>query len=246
MELTPSKVLLCDTPVLSMECNGQHQMIHGCNFCIFDVPGQSRLSSTDFYLPPRLISCNNDTDRNITKLHPINLVLLQEFFDTAKFQHIFGDSTFEKPLNVTLPTFKIYNHKMSQILADDFKNHLNLSKMVEVTKNDDIVFQTLAEPMLDGQITIQSSWPDFNGVLILIAISFTSASTFLLLWVFFTIRKLSAALLLLQQVHHANLYIHFKPSAGFFLFQYIFGYNMGTCELGSSVSQHADVAYISC
>lgn len=179
VELKFNKVLLYDSPILSMECNGSHKMIHGCNFCIFDLPCQCSLSTPDFYLPARLISCSNTQD-DITKLHPVNLILLQKFFNNDQFQHIFADSSFLSPLNVTVPQFKIYNHEMSKVLADDVKNHLNLSKMVEIAKNDDIVFQTLAEPLLDGQLAIQSDWPDVNGILTLVALSFAVATTFVL------------------------------------------------------------------
>jgi len=199
MELNPSKILLYDSLVLSMECGTSHSMIHGCKFCIFDVPCKCSISSTHFYLPPRLISCDNGTSRNITKLHPVNLVLLQEFFDNDNYQHIFADSTFLTPLNVSLPKFRIYNHKMSNIIANDVTNHLNLSKMVEVAKNDDIVFQTLAEPILDGQLAIETKWPDFNGILTLCLSVVTAATTCLSLWMFFKLRKLSTTLLILER-----------------------------------------------
>lgn len=201
MELDSNKILLYDSSILSMECNGKHQMVHGCNFCIFDLPCECSLGSPDFYLPPRLISCKNTSKEDITRLHPVNLILLQQFFSDDKFQHIFADTTFLTPLNVSVPNFKLYNHQMSHILADDEKNHLNLTTMVEIAKNDDIVFQTLAEPILDGQIAIQSDWPDFNGILILVALSFAAATTILLFWLFFKVRKMAALLLILQQSH---------------------------------------------
>lgn len=204
MELSSNKVLLYDSPILSMECNGTHTMMHGCNFCIFDLPCQCSLSTPNFYLPARLISCSSSTSHGITKLHPVNLILLQKFFNNDQFQHIFADSTFLSPLNVTVPQFNIYNHEMSKVLADDVKNHLNLSKMVEIAKNDDIVFQTLAEPILDGQLAIKADWPDFNGILTLVALSFAVATTVVLVWMFFKLRRLSAALIVLQQIQNVK------------------------------------------
>jgi len=53
---------------------------------------------------------------------------------------------------------------MSNVLADDMKSHLNLTKMVEIAKNDNIVFKTLAEPILEGQVPIQSTWPDLSDI----------------------------------------------------------------------------------
>lgn len=199
IELNYNQVLLYQSPILSMECNGEHKMIKGCNFCIFDLPCQCSLSSTDFFLPPRLVSCKNNTQMDIDKLHPVNLVLLQEFFDNNRFQHIFADSTFQNPLNVSVPQFRVYQHKMSDVLTADERNHLNLSKMVEIAKNDGIVFQTLAEPILDGHIAIQSNWPDLNGILVLIAVCLGGLTLFFLIYLFFKVKKLAAALIILQQ-----------------------------------------------
>jgi len=212
IELSTDKVLLYDSPIPSMECNARHQMIKGCNFCIFKLPCQCSLSNAHFYLPPRLISCNTNVAANVSKLHPVNLILLHKFFDTSKFQHIFGDSTFLQPLNVTVPNFKIYNHQMSQVLANDVKNHLNLSKMVEIAKNDRIVFQTLAEPLAHGLIQIPISWPDLNGILILAGLGFTLVTTILLFGMGFKIKTMSATLLTLQQAQNANALPSTLPS----------------------------------
>ena len=198
-ELTANKVLLYDSPILSMECNGKHKMTRGCNFCIFDLPCQCSLSSDAFYLPQRLISCKQISNNEITQLHPVNLILLQQFFDDQKFQHIFADSTFSSPLNITVPQFNIYDHKMSKIIADDKRNHLNLSKMIEIAKNDDIVFQTLAEPILSGHIGIQSDWPNLTDILSLVAITVSVTAIVLLILLFCQHQKLAASLLLLKQ-----------------------------------------------
>ena len=195
-----------------MECNSKHQMIHGCNFCVLKVPCQCSISTPNFYLPPRLIACNSNLKKNVTKLHPVNLVLLQKFFDNTKFQQIFGDSLFSHPLNVTVPQFKIYNHEMSHVLANDVRHHLNLSKMVEIAKNDEIVFQTLAEPLAHGLISIPESWPDIDGILAVTAIAVTAISSSLVVWMFFKMRKLTAALLTLQQIHKTKALPSTLPS----------------------------------
>ncbi|WAR19936.1 Y068-like protein [Mya arenaria] len=204
IDLGLNKVLLYDSQVLSMECNGKHQMIHGCNFCIFDLPCQCSLSSTKYYLPPRLVSCKNTSVEGSTKLHPVNLILLQRFFDNEKYQHIFADTTFASPLNITVPTFRVYKHEMSNILADDVKNHLNLTKMVEVAKNDDIVFQTLAEPILDGHVTLPTTWPDLNGILNIISLVYAVVVTLVLFWVYRKLGKLASTVAVLQQVTNGD------------------------------------------
>ena len=198
MELSSKQVLLYDTNVLSLECNSQHQMIKGCNFCLFDMPCHCSISSPHFYLPPWLMSCKNKTYDKLTTLHPVNLVLLQKFFKNDQFQQIFADTTFTNPLKVSVPEFKLYGHEMSNILANDAKDHLNLSTMVELAKDDQVVFQSLTEPLLDGQIPLPTVWPDTNGILALIAVSLTGLISFLLVYLLCKVNKLSATIMLLQ------------------------------------------------
>ena len=76
------------------------------------------MTTTQLYLHPRLTACQTIT-RNITKLQPLNLALLQEFFDSSVTEHIYADTIFVTPLNVSTPAFKIYKHEMHEVLADD-------------------------------------------------------------------------------------------------------------------------------
>jgi hypothetical protein len=47
---------------------------------------------------------------------------------------------------------------MSQLFAKDEKESLNLTKMAERTKK--VIFSTLAESLIDGEITIdEKAWP---------------------------------------------------------------------------------------
>lgn len=54
--------------------------------------------------------------------------------------------------------------------------------------------------MLDGRIARQTEWPDLNAVLTFVALAFSAVTTVLLIWMFFKIRRLSAALMLVQQI----------------------------------------------
>ena len=102
------------------------------------------------------------------------------------------------PLKVSVPELKLYVNEMSNILANDAKDHLNLSTTVESAKGDQVVFQSLAEPLLEGQIPLSTVWPDTNGNLALIAVSLTGLISFLLIYLLFKVNKLSTAIMLLQ------------------------------------------------
>lgn len=164
-----------------MECAKQHHMIKGCDFCIINMPCQCSVMTNDIYLPARLTSCHNHT-KNMTVLHPFNIVLLQEFFDNSEIQNVLADTTYANPLNVTIPNFKMYRHKMRQVLADDSNAHLSLKKMADQAKQVSVIFQSLAEPLLDGQLNIQSEWPDSNAILIFVTMGTTIASSLLMFW----------------------------------------------------------------
>ena len=141
LELNPTTILVYRISLLSLQCGQNHKMISGCGLCLMQLPCVCSVTTTQFYLKPRLTACQNET-RNITKLHPINLALLQEFFDPSMTEHIYADTTFQKPLNVSTPTFKIYDHEMNQIIAYDTKAHLNLRKMSDKAKIDEIIFKS--------------------------------------------------------------------------------------------------------
>ncbi|CAC5362606.1 unnamed protein product [Mytilus coruscus] len=55
--------------------------------------------------------------------------------------------------------------------TSDIKDHLNLKKIAKSAKKDETIFQNLAEPLLDGQITLDSNWPDTNGYLAIASIT---------------------------------------------------------------------------
>ena len=71
--------------------------------------------------------------------------------------------------------------------------------MADKAKNDEIILKSLSEPILDGQIAINSEWLDFNAIFIFISGGLAVCASLALLWMFFKLRSLSAAILILQQ-----------------------------------------------
>lgn len=202
-ELTPNSLLIYRTSLLSMECVHEHKMVQGCDFCIFKLPCKCSISTNEHYFAPRLASCHKHSS-NISILHPVNLALLQHFFDNSYIEKIFADTTFQSPINVTLPSLKIYKHKMSDVIAADTKAHLSLSKMAEVAKNDEMIFQSLTEPLLENQIQLPTSFPDTGDIITLCSIGITIICLMLLIWTIYKVKKLAAALLLLQRIQQVK------------------------------------------
>lgn len=67
-------------------------------------------------------------------------------------------------------------------------------------QNYGLAFQSLSEPLLEGQLVIQPDWPDLNAVQIFVTMDTTILCSLLMLWTYFRMRKLSVAMLVLQQV----------------------------------------------
>ena len=186
-------------------------MVKGCDVCFFKLPCRCSISTNTHFFAPRFVSCHHDAD-NMTTIHPVNLALLQHFFDDSFVDNNFADTIFSKAVNVSLPTLKLYEHKMSTILAADTKAHLSLSKMASTAKTDAIIFQNLAEPLLDGQITLNPNWPSTDNILLYIASSATIILTVVLTWTIFKLRKLTTALLVVERVQNARAVVTDIPS----------------------------------
>ena len=198
LELNPSSMVLYRTPILSLQCRNEHKMIKGCDFCVVQLPCQCSVISSEFYLTPRLTACHNHT-QEVSRIHPVNLILLQHFFSNDYTSKIFGDTAFADPVNITIPHFKFYNHNMKNIMANDNRAHLSISKIAESVKNDKTIFQSLAEPLLDGEIAITPDWPATNDILTLAAMTISTVSLALVVFMVFKLRAMAATIAGLTQ-----------------------------------------------
>ena len=81
---------------------------------------------------------------------------------------------------------------------------LRLSRMKDQVKNDQIIFQSLTEPLLEGQLKIEPQWPDLNAFLIFATMAAITVCGLFMLWTFFRMRRLSAIVLALQQPNAAR------------------------------------------
>ena len=94
-----------------------------------------------------------------------NPVTLQHFFKEDDISSILANTTFQQMVKITVPSFKIYKHKMHDIVANDKALDLNLKKVIKKTKQGNKIYSNLAETLLDGQITLEPEWPSKNDIL---------------------------------------------------------------------------------
>lgn len=217
IELSPTSVLLYNTPTIVLDCPEEKKVLKGCAFCVFHIPCRCSLSTNTLFFAPRLVSCYQGLS-NFSVIHPVNLALLQQFFDESKLSNLFGNTYFPTPINMSIPEFIFYNHTMHDVLADDHKAHLNLKKIANAVKKDQKIFKSLAEPLLDGQIEIPQEWPNTSDIITLVSLSLAGICFVLCILLCIKVRKICTTLLILKEVHHASSqnvpsFIYRKPSS---------------------------------
>ena len=202
ISLSHSSLLVYRTPELNIDCSGKQEIRKGCEFCILQLPCKCSVITKNLYIPPSLTHCK--TSRKISTVYPVNLALMQQFFDNNQLQGIMANSTFLKLPNIEIPKFKMYNHAFSSFLSNDQKNHLSLTKMADATKKESMVFHDLAEPLLEGVINVKANWPDLNGILGITGTALASFSVLFSIWAFFKIRKLATIIAVLQNTNRVT------------------------------------------
>ena len=112
------------------------------------IPCRCSLTSANFYLPERIEDCHKDRT-TVTVLHTLNLAFLKHFFDNTALADIFGITLLSNPLDVKTPRLKILEANYSHKLEIDKRARLDLAKLVNLTKQDEEAYPSLAHFMVD-------------------------------------------------------------------------------------------------
>ena len=179
-QLNQTHFLAYNISKLTLHCDNVSTIIEGCTFCILKLPCNCEVTTKQYYLPQRWNGCHNDST-TISKLHPVNLALLQEYFTETELKNVSSDTTFNTPINVTTPPFKIFNHGISDIIANDKNSHMNLQKMINMSKQNKLIFTSLADSMYSESLYINDTFPT---ELILAIIGTSLAASALILCIF--------------------------------------------------------------
>ena len=178
IELSKSTILVYQSKLLELNCKKDRKKIKGCNFCLMTIPCECGVSAPQMYLPPRLAACKNHSE-SITTLHPVNLALLQQFFNSSDLSNITGNSMFTVLPDVDVPNFRMYNHSMSAIL---------------------VIFKLLTEPLLYGDLSLGVDWFSTENFLLYGTIATAAVSIVGLIFMFFKLRKTIIMIQVLQTV----------------------------------------------
>jgi hypothetical protein len=122
--------------VLSPRQFVKESVVKVVSFCIFTIPCHCALITNEDHFSSHVSSCN-DKPTNFTKLHPVDLALLQHFLDESRLSHILGNTTFSISI---ICGFKISvkNLKLQECFISDslLKNKFNIQLEVLVDLNN--------------------------------------------------------------------------------------------------------------
>jgi hypothetical protein len=81
-------------------------------------------------------------------LYPINLPVLQQFFDQAVLAKMHGNTSFRRLPVIVILKFRIFQSNFSEHLANDKLAHLSLKRMAQHAKDDTMIYQSSIDPIL--------------------------------------------------------------------------------------------------
>lgn len=85
-------------------------------------------------------------------------------------------------------------------MVDDRSFHLSLKKIAKAAKQDTMTFKSLEEPLLDGNIYLDSDYFDTKSIMLYVTIAGTVVSVIMCIVLIIQLRQMAAALIVLQRV----------------------------------------------
>ncbi len=210
-EFDSNHLVISNIPSIDLQCSDTFTTIPGCKTpCLVRLPCYCNIQLADFFVPPRVRGCSNNTQ--LTTWHVPNLQILQSFYDEISHQDIEPDSVFENIPNIPLPVFNVPQHKYSELIAKDSEYNLELSRVIKTVKDEQPIYQTLDQPVLDNfDFDNTSSELDFISIKYL-ALLISVLNTIAIAYLIFKLRSILPVLLALTTKSSAAIIfptIHF-------------------------------------
>lgn len=198
------QILITRIQNITIHCPENTYRRKGCQFCTINLQCGCGISGSGIFLNPHIVGCNNTT-RSTSQSHPVNLAVLQEFFLPEELESITGETVFDNPVEVSIPDFKIFKHNFTDLIAGDREQHLSLQRAAAAAKADDYIFESVADPILDGRLPeLDTIWSIVVKYLSLTTASVTTILTLIVVWQFYKIRTLTVAVAVLQHSSPSN------------------------------------------
>jgi hypothetical protein len=120
-EVEPGLVLLSNISHILITCRQEVQKKAGCMYYMLKIPCECSLLANDFQISPRLSACHNLKDDDDAMVYPVNIAVLQQFFNTSEIAHIMASSVFKDPVKYSVPDMQIAENRFQQDLAEGSK-----------------------------------------------------------------------------------------------------------------------------
>ena len=205
IHLHHGKYLILNVTNMFQKCPSGRQQIQGCPFCVYSVPCFCDLATDKMYFPPRLTHCTR-TNGSVSPEHSVNLAMLLHIFEMDEVKHIKADDQYSQIPLVDTPPLKLFQHNFSELIAQDKTEDLSLKRIAQSVKDEKVVFQTLADPILDdlNDVDDDTSLLSWNSLLTLVNAAVLAVLIIAGCYFYYKIRLLTAAFAVLQQAQRAS------------------------------------------
>ena len=133
-----------------------------CAPCVIHLDCNCTLMDHGRIVQKEIQGCHWDGPAGVSVMHPVNLALLQQFYDTGNenlsTQLLLDPSQVKRPVDLNLPFF---GSNISQILAADKTDGYILSKVAESLKNNSVIYHSPSEALLNDVIRVMNRPPSF-------------------------------------------------------------------------------------
>ena len=206
--LGQGQILLMDIKQIVSKCPEQKHVMKGCKLCIIQPKCDCELIADNYYIQPQISDCVT-SGKAVTMVYPVNMALLQLYFSKKQLEHFAHDMVTEVPLNYTLPAFQLFQHNFSQLVAQEKHQRLSLSKMVQRAKQNQVIYDNLAQPIL-GEPWINlddkgSLWPFVSNILTYVSIFLSICGIVAVAIMFCKVKRLMVLVGLLQGAHSIRI-----------------------------------------
>ena len=178
----------------TLDCKGVDTVVQGCEiWCIKRLSCMCIIKNANVHFIGKYhnVFCDSN-ETEISTYYPINMAMITRFFNHTYVSQMLQNISMKDPLKVILPELKFYDHEVSGILADDFKNDLSLRKISDRAKKRKFIYTNLADTILDGEVLIDPPFSKWH-IITIVSITCSIVHTLIIMYLLYKIHMLFSA-----------------------------------------------------
>jgi hypothetical protein len=142
--------------------------------------------------------------------HITNLAIIQKFFPLETFQDLETSELLQLPIKIEVPDFKFFEHEAKTRTAEISQQQLDLDKVVQAVKEDNIIVGSLSEAMILGDVDIgQAFWVSTPGIVVSTIAGLIILMIISIIFMMLKIMRMGTALAVLQQIPRIKAQLEF-------------------------------------